>query len=79
MSFDATAIVALLPTSQGGRAGPTPPTQFGCVLKSDARNFDVRLRLSEPLELGTARRVELDVLYPQTALAALKPVVPFSL
>jgi hypothetical protein len=76
---DVTAIVALLPSDQGGRAGPTPADWFGCVLTAAGRNFDVRLQLGTPLRPGEVRRVAITFLDPAAALSALGPGTPFGL
>src|SRR4051812_13245256 len=76
---DAVAIVALLPSDQGGRAGPTPADWFGCVLGVAGRNFDVRLLLDAPLRPGEARRVGLAFLNPEAARSTLGPGASFSL
>jgi hypothetical protein len=75
---DATAIVALLPTDQGGRAGATPNEWFRCVFSMGERNFDVRLGLDEPLRPGSARRVNVYFLDPEPALATFRPGTAFS-
>src|SRR4051794_36896621 len=76
---DAIAVVALLPTDQGGRAGPTPEKWFGCVLTIGGQNYDVRLELDRPPVPGAARRVALHFLDPRSALAGATPGTPFDL
>ena len=75
---DATAVVALLPTDQGGRLGPTPPEWFGCVLTTASRNYDVRLLLEQPLEPGMTRRVRLAFLDREAAFG-MSPGLVFGL
>lgn len=75
---DATALVALLPTDQGGRLGPTPPEWFGCVLTTVNGSYDVRMMLDQPLKPGMTRRVRLSFLYREAALE-MSPGVTFGL
>ena len=74
---DATATVTLLPASQGGRQGPTPPSWFGCILTTKGGNFDVRMRLAEPLRPGASQRVDLYLMSPEQALPHLRQGAQF--
>ena len=76
---DASATIALLPTDQGGRNGPTPDGWFGCVMAVGERNYDIRIALDEPLAPGTTRRVQIQFLEPRSALRVLSPGATFSL
>lgn len=76
---DAIAIVALLPSDQGGRNGPTPDRWFGCVMFVGDEKFDVRIALDAPLAPGSTRRVGLQFLDPRSALGVLSPGIGFSL
>ena len=64
---DAVVVVALLPSDQGGRSGPTRPGVFACIMVVDGVNLEVRLRPDGPLLPGTTRRVGLDFLRPWAA------------
>ncbi len=66
---DIVATVELARSDQGGRAGPTPPDKFGCVMKLNGHNHDVRLLLDRPLAPGDTRQVGIIFLDPETALS----------
>jgi hypothetical protein len=76
---DAIAVVALLPTDQGGRAGPTPDQWFGCVLATSRGKYDVRLKLDRALAPGSTRRVAVYFLDPANARPGLTPGTQFDL
>jgi len=76
---DAIAAVALLPTDQGGRAGPTPDEWFGCVLAMSSGKYDVRLKLDRALVPGSTRRVAVYFLDPANAKRGLAPGTQFDL
>ena len=63
------ADVELAHSDQGGRAGPTPPSWFGCIMQVNGRNHDVRLMLDGPLAPGDRRRVGIRFLDGETALS----------
>lgn len=63
MQSDVIADVHLYETEKGGRAGPTPPRIFACIMVLDAQNFDVRLRLENyPLFPGQSVTLPIDFL-----------------
>jgi hypothetical protein len=67
------AHVRLFPTSEGGRAGPTPSDQFGCPLVVGDKMFDCRMLLSEvgPLYPGQSALVPIKFLSPDLAMPLL--------
>ena len=76
---DIIALVELTPSDQGGREGPTPDCKFGCIMVVNGQNHDVRMRLDRPFAPGTSRRVGLDFLAPDLALAHVKVGDTFTL
>lgn len=76
---DIVANIELAPPSEDGRASPMPARWFGCVMVVDGRNHDVRLRLAQPLQAGESRRVGIDFLDPDTALAHIRIGTTFGL
>lgn len=70
---DAIVNIEMLPTSEGGRSGPTPPNQFSCLLQVSGRNFDCRLHLtgSGSLLPGGSATVPVTFLYPEDVLPLL--------
>lgn len=69
---DIIATIELAPLGAGGRASPMPARWFSCVMVVNGRNHDIRLRLTQPLQAGEARRVGIDFLDPNTALAGIR-------
>jgi hypothetical protein len=78
---DLIAKVTLLPTSQGGRRGPTPSDLQNCIMTIGDRNFDVRLHLDRigPLRPGQAAVVYISFLDPEFAKGFVTEGVPFKL
>ena len=69
---DIVATIELAPPDQDGRACPIPARWFGCVMVVNGRNHDARLRLTQPLRAGESRRVGIDFLDPDAALAHIR-------
>lgn len=67
--WDVRANVTFLSSGSGGRAGPTTPSRFGCLMQVGRRFFDVRLDLSEigPISPGQSAFVPISFLDPDFA------------
>lgn len=76
---DIVATIELAPSDAGGRASPMPARWFGCVMVVNGRNHDIPLRLTQPLQTGEARRVGIDFLDPNTAIAHIRIGTTFGL
>ena len=66
--------VRMLPSSLGGRRGPTPENEYGCLMAIDGVNLDVRFRVDRagPLRPGETTEVEVNFLNPDLARRHLK-------
>jgi len=66
--------VRMLPSARGGRDGPTPANEYGCIMVIDGINLDVRLRVDRagPLRPGETVDVEVNFLNPDLARRYLK-------
>ena len=78
---DAIADITLLPTEEGGRAGPTAPGSFACLVVVDGQKFAVRFDLApmERLSPGTTRSVSMRFLDPVRAEKVFKAGTRFDL
>lgn len=81
MKPDATVEIEMLPTANGGRAGATPPNQFGCVFELGGEYYDCRLDLtsSGPLIPGQSANVPLAFLFPEKVVPRLMEGAQFHL
>jgi len=68
------AELTFLPTSDGGRKGPTPADWFGCPLQFESARYDVRFDLSHsgPIKPGDTVQVPGRFLVPDLILSKLK-------
>jgi hypothetical protein len=73
MMHDAVLDISMLNTAEGGRKGPTPPKQFGCIFEMHGKYYDCRLDLSEvgPLSPGQRATVPVAFLHPKDVLPYL--------
>lgn len=74
MKHDAVLDISMLSTAEGGRSGPTPPMQFGCIFELQGDYYDCRLDLSEvgPLSPGQRATVPVAFLHPEDVLPRLR-------
>lgn len=65
--------VAMLTTEDGGRRGPTPPHQFGCIFQVEDDYFDCRIDLSTSgaLTPGQTATVPIAFLHPDDVVPRL--------
>jgi len=63
VTFEPTSLpeVSLLPTSEGGRKGPTPPDMFGCPVSVAGELFDMRMDLTAVGALRPGRSAEVPI------------------
>ena len=75
------AEVHLFGTDEGGRNGPTPPCQFGCLAEIEGEFFDCRLQLEDigSLAPGTTAAVPIRFLRSDLVLPLLKVGAQFKL
>ena len=73
MNHDAVVEVSMLTTEAGGRQGPTPTGQFGCIFQVEDDYFDCRLDLSSsgPLSPGQTATVPVAFLHPEDVVPRL--------
>jgi hypothetical protein len=78
---DIIASVRFLPTSQGGRKGPTPRRIFRCPLEFEGEKFDCGLDLesSGPLFPGMTATIPITLLFPKLVKPRLKVGSKFTL
>ena len=76
---DAVVSITLLPAGQGGWHGPISAASFGCVLQTDGRSYDVRLRLPSAFMPGSTQQVGVDFLFRDDALSAISAGTRFRL
>ncbi len=74
MTPDIIAMITLYETEKGGRSGPTPPDQFGCLVEIDGQHFDCRLILDGvgSLRPGQTAIVPIMFLHPELPLPLLR-------
>jgi hypothetical protein len=72
--FSVRAQVRLLPREEGGRKGPTPPNQFGCVAEINGELFDCRLQFEQgqTVSPGDTATVSIAFLSPDLVQPMLK-------
>lgn len=73
INHDAVVEVVMLATEDGGRQGPTPSHQFGCIVQLDGDFFDCRLDLSStgPLSPGQTATVPVSFLHREDLVPRL--------